>query len=334
MVVVCPHCRKRLKVNDDLAGAHRACPACGKAFTIPAVPSGAGRAKPVAHHSGTSVTVTPVRIQPDNRVCCPWCKKVFRVIGAARPEHAEQTERAVPTPSVGATGPVRPAGAVVPPPLPKPPAVEKPSAAPAAPAGQARPLPAPATSKTLPVGLGRGLRAEQVQTAKTHARKYSPALFGLALLCFFFPFTHISCQGERVATFSGLQLVVGTRIPTADMEMLGQNPRAAQQRVGRELWAILAFLSAGAGLAGLALKDKRRYLGGAITGAVGALALLLLKLRIDEAVLSEGEGMLRAEYGGGYYLAMLVLAGAAGLHGYLLWEAKQPPGRKSTLPAP
>jgi len=328
MVVVCPHCRKRLKVNDDLVGAHRACPACGKAFTIPAVPSGAGRAKPAAHHSGKPVAATPVRLQPDNRVCCPWCRKVFRVIGAARPEHAGQTERAVQTPSVGATESVRPAAAVVPPPLPKPPALEKPSAATAAPGGQGKPLPVPATSQTLPSGLGRGLRGDQMQSAKAHARKFSPALFGLAMLCFFFPFTHISCQGDRVATFSGVQLVVGTRIPMADIEMLGQAPGAAQQRVGRELWAILAFLSAGAGLAGLALKDQRRYLGGGIAGAVGVLALLLLKLRIDDAVLSEGEGMLRAEYGGGYYLAMLVFACAAALHGYLLWDAKQPPGRK------
>jgi len=321
MVVVCPYCKKRLKVNDDLVGAHRACPACGKAFTIPAVPSGAGRAKPVAHHSNTPVAVTPVRIQGDNRVCCPWCRKVFRVIGAARPE---QTERADPTPFVGAAGP---------PPLPKPPALEKPSAVAAAPGGQGKPLPAPAAKQALASGLGRGLRADQMQSAKADARKFSPALFGLVLLCFFFPFTHISCQGDRVATFSGVQLVVGTRIPTADIEMLGQAPGAAQQRVGRELWAILAFLSAGAGLAGLALKDQRRYLGGAIAGAVGVVTLLLLKLRIDDAVLSEGEGMLRAEYGGGYYLAMLVFACAAGLHGYLLWDAKQPPGRKPTPPA-
>ncbi|MBN2132782.1 MAG: hypothetical protein JW741_24995 [Sedimentisphaerales bacterium] len=334
MVVVCPHCRKRLKVSEDLAGAHRACPACGKVFTIPALPSQSKKTRPAAHHSGTPVAVTPVRIQPDNRVCCPWCKKVFRVIGAARAEHAGQTERAAQRPSVGASGPVRPAGAAVPPPLPQPRAVEKPSVAAAAPAGPSKPLPTPAASKTLPAGLGRALRPDQVRTAKAHARKYSPALFGLVLLCFCFPFTHISCQGDRVATFSGVQLVVGTRISMADMELLGQNPRASQQRVGREFWAILAFLSAGAGLAGFALKDRRRYLGGGIIGGVGVLTLLLLKLRIDDAVLREGEGVLRAEYGGGYYLAMLLFACAAALHGYLLWDAKQPPGRKPALPAP
>ena len=332
MVVVCPHCKKRLKVSTDLVGSHRACPACGKAFTIPSVPSGGGGTKPAAHHSGTPVAVTPVRIQPDNRVCCPWCKKVFRVVGAAHAEDTGHAEKAAQKPSVTATASVRPAGTAVPPPLPKPAVVEKPSAAPAAPVAQGKPLPAPAASKKLPSGLGRGLRSDQVQTAKTHARKYSPALFGLILLCFCFPFTHISCQGDRVATFSGVQLVVGTRISTADMELLGQNPRPAQQRVGRELWAILAFLSAAAGLVAFALKDQRRYLGGCIAGAVGVLALLLLKLRIDDAVLREGEGVLQATYGGGYYLAMLVFACAAALHGYLLWEAKQPPGGKSALP--
>jgi len=133
MVVVCPHCKKRLKVSTDLAGSHRACPACGKGFTIPAVPSGAGGTKSAPHHSGTPAAVTPVRIQSDNRVCCPWCKKVFRVVGAARPEQAGHAEEAVRKPSVGATASVHPAGAAVPPPLPKPAVAEKPSVAPPAP---------------------------------------------------------------------------------------------------------------------------------------------------------------------------------------------------------
>lgn len=37
MIARCPHCGKKLKINDKLAGKRGACPACKQAFTIPAV---------------------------------------------------------------------------------------------------------------------------------------------------------------------------------------------------------------------------------------------------------------------------------------------------------
>jgi len=41
-------------------------------------------------------------------------------------------------------------------------------------------------------------------------KRFSPATFGLALICFFLPFTHISCQGQKVATLTafGFEAVV------------------------------------------------------------------------------------------------------------------------------
>ena len=327
MVVSCPHCRKKLKVADNLAGKRVVCPACKKAFSLPALPEGDAVANPpVAHAHPVRERIAPVArvpIQSGGQVRCPWCKKAFRVSGVGAPSSASPPEPVAQAPPIGASSPDRPAGSVSPPPLPTPAAPAKPSApAAAAKGGDA----AHSGGKTLPFGLGRAAGAGQGQSAKAHARKFSPAAFALAILCFFFPFTHLSCQGDRVATFSGIQLVVGTRVPGGDLDMLGETPHASQQRVGPELLAVVAFVSAVAGLVVGLKKGRLRWVGGVIAGAVGALALLGLKVRIDDAVLREGEGLLSAEYGGGFYLAVLAFVCAAVLSGYFLVEAKKQGG--------
>jgi hypothetical protein len=52
---------------------------------------------------------------------------------------------------------------------------------------------------------------------KSNAKRLSPAIFVLVLICFFLPFMTFSCQGERVLSLSGIQLVTGTSVPQAQM---------------------------------------------------------------------------------------------------------------------
>ena len=42
MITVCPHCQKKLKVEDHLAGVERRCPVCRETFTVRRVPGDAG----------------------------------------------------------------------------------------------------------------------------------------------------------------------------------------------------------------------------------------------------------------------------------------------------
>lgn len=47
---------------------------------------------------------------------------------------------------------------------------------------------------------------------KSNAKMLSPVVFLLALVCFFLPFATFSCQGQRVLSVSGIQLVTGSSI--------------------------------------------------------------------------------------------------------------------------
>jgi hypothetical protein len=183
------------------------------------------------------------------------------------------------------------------------------------------------------------LAAFPAKAVLANARKFSPAAFGLALLCFLLPFVHISCAGEKVIGFTGVQLVLGTEVSSADVDAsvrqsmgmdMGTGSGLSQalqgssrQKVGPELWAIAAFLAAAVGLGVSFIKDKRRWLGGTIASGIGAVALLVLKLKIDHDIAREGEGLLEAQYAIGYCLALLVFVGAAALHGYFLIEEKK-----------
>lgn len=48
-------------------------------------------------------------------------------------------------------------------------------------------------------------------------KKISPVILGIALICFFLPWINVSCQGEKVGTFTGIKLVTGTTIEQRGM---------------------------------------------------------------------------------------------------------------------
>ena len=175
-------------------------------------------------------------------------------------------------------------------------------------------------------------------------KKISPATFGLVLICFFLPFAHISCQGQKVATITGIQLVTGTTIggppagfsqeespfgapgirpigPETPRRSLGESRDS--QKVDPEPLAILALCSAVAGLGLSFLKTKNGTIVTIVASALGLVFLLLLKAKIDNEVLKEGEGILRVEYGSGFWLAFVLFLCAIGLNVFLLSQMKK-----------
>ena len=48
-------------------------------------------------------------------------------------------------------------------------------------------------------------------------KKFSPAIFGIVLICFILPFVTVSCQGQKLATLTGIQLITGTTIKQPNM---------------------------------------------------------------------------------------------------------------------
>jgi len=171
---------------------------------------------------------------------------------------------------------------------------------------------------------------------KNEAKKLSPAVFGLAIICFFLPFTHISCSGERVVTLTGVQLVTGTTIgdPETDFAQTNGGPLIRpsdvkpqdreDEKIDPEPLAIFALCSAIAGLCLSFVRDKKWTIATAIAGAVGLILLLLLKAKIDNDVLKEGEGILQVEYALGFWLLLVLFLCAIGLNAYLyLPESKE-----------
>lgn len=150
-------------------------------------------------------------------------------------------------------------------------------------------------------------------------KKISPALFGLILICFFLPFTTISCQNQPVLSLTGVQLATGTSIEQP-------NPfggAAKKQEIPGNPLASIAFGSACAGLATSFVVSKKMAIIPSGIGAVGSVVLLLLKTKLDDEILRQGQGALRVEYGLGFWMSFLLFLSAALLNGYLFLESKK-----------
>jgi hypothetical protein len=169
--------------------------------------------------------------------------------------------------------------------------------------------------------------------------KISPLIFLGSALCFLFPFVTISCQGQKVASFSGIQLAMGAT--TQQPQLFG---RAQGKQVDPEPTASLAGLCVivGLGLSCLALFDVRTDIGSAIAGAAGAVALLLLRAGMDDQIAKRAQGMVQVSYEFAFDLALLLLASAAALNGYAAWQRRSvaapalssPPGPQPRQQAP
>jgi hypothetical protein len=145
----------------------------------------------------------------------------------------------------------------------------------------------------------------------TSKSKVSPAIFIASILCFLFPFITVSCGGQRVASFSGVQLATGTTVEQP--QMFGPPQK---QKVDPDPTAAVAALCAILGL-GLSFLRARAALGPAISGAVGAVSLLLLKSRLNDQIVKQGQGMLQVNYESGFSLALILLIAGAAWNVYL-----------------
>ncbi len=152
---------------------------------------------------------------------------------------------------------------------------------------------------------------------KDVVKKLSPAAFVLALVCFFLPFVTFSCQGQTVASFSGIQLATGTRI---------QQPQAfgppKEHKVDAEPLATVALLSVLAALVLSFLRGKKWGVGSAALAALGVILLVALKSKLDGDALRQGGGVIQVSYGAGYYLCLAFLLSAVGTSIYSLMAGK------------
>ncbi len=147
---------------------------------------------------------------------------------------------------------------------------------------------------------------QETTTTKTASRvRVVPLSFAAVLVCFFFTFVNVSCQGTRVGSLSGTQLAFGTSIDSKDM--WGSEKK---QKVDPEPLATIALV---AGVCGLALSfagARTRFLT-MLTGVAGGGLLLFLKLKMDEDITKQGDGLLQLDYQPAFILAVVLFFVAA-----------------------
>jgi hypothetical protein len=151
---------------------------------------------------------------------------------------------------------------------------------------------------------------------KDTLKTFSPAIFGIAILCFLLPWVNFSCQGQHVATFTGLELVTGTTIQQQGTFGQSQNKKADPEPL-----AIAVLLLTVLGLALSFLKGGKASLILAIVGALTFIMLFLLKSKIEADAANQSQGAIHTEYAIGFWLALIASASAIALNGYLYFAA-------------
>jgi hypothetical protein len=148
---------------------------------------------------------------------------------------------------------------------------------------------------------------------KLKAKKISPAVFGIIIICFFFPFMDISCSGQKVISFSGIQMVTGTTIekPT----MFGE--KTENEKIDPEPLAVATFVFVIAGLLLSFVNIRKSAILPAIFALIGIITLLMLRVKIDNDILKQGEGVIQVAYIFGFWSILFFLIIATLLNIYI-----------------
>lgn len=194
-------------------------------------------------------------------------------------------------------------------------------------------------------GGARGGGIPSVAQVSDVVHRRSPAMFAVVAVCFVLPFVSFACSGQRILTFSGLQLVTGTEVSSQEIqedifggdpgEIFGTPSTPAEdetERVEPEGLAILALAAAVLGAAGGFMKGRARSTWSTIAAVGGALSLLALKIKLDGDIEEEGEGIVSLEYRFGFWIALVLFVVLAVVH--VRWlRGKSPPEPARPPPA-
>ncbi|MGD1046670.1 MAG: hypothetical protein ABR936_15285 [Bacteroidota bacterium] len=139
-------------------------------------------------------------------------------------------------------------------------------------------------------------------------KNFSPAVFGIVLICFMLPWVNLSCQGQNAATFSGIEIVTGITV------------QQQNQKIKSEPLAVAVLVLTILGLALSFLKDKRSSIIPGIIGVAAFILLLLLKSKIDTDASNQS---IQVQYAIGFWMVLILLIGAIALNGYLYFYSNK-----------
>ena len=157
-------------------------------------------------------------------------------------------------------------------------------------------------------------------------RKLPPAAYLLALICFLLPFVEVSCNGQKVVSLTGLQLLAGPQVGNGS-EIFGQ----PKQQAKPETSVVVAFVAGIAGLVLSVLKQRRTDIFAGVCGILAGGALLELQQSILSGAPPQAMGLIQVQYEPAYFLSVLLFFAGAAVAFYVSFT--QPSEAAARVPA-
>jgi hypothetical protein len=134
---------------------------------------------------------------------------------------------------------------------------------------------------------------------ETRMRQLRIAPFILAVICFVLPFVEVSCQGQKVSSFTGIELAFGKQVEH-------QNPFSGQIQTKKldgnaNMLAALICIVAATALA--LISGALGKILPAIAAAAALIDLIAAKVNIDSQVAKESQGAAVDTWGVGFFAA-------------------------------
>lgn len=120
------------------------------------------------------------------------------------------------------------------------------------------------------------------------------APYAIAIACFILPFIQISCDGKKMMSFTGVQMVTGSEMA---------NPMSEKtERIPSEPRAIIALIALVAGVAFSINLTRNASIMSAVAGGVALISMILLKTTADAEIMKQASGMpITVEYQLGFW---------------------------------
>jgi hypothetical protein len=149
-------------------------------------------------------------------------------------------------------------------------------------------------------------------------RKYLQGILILSVLCFILPFVSVSCNRQKVVTFTGFQLALGTTVQQP--QVFGSSKA---QKVDPEPMAVLALVCCLAAVVLGFLSSRAVQISAAVLAGVSVVALMLLKSNLESKVQQQSLGAFQIDFEIGFWFVVLLNVSGAALAAFTPWRSRE-----------